>query len=65
MSLEIERTVKLISENPDLFPLSSKKNIRRAVLKKLNTIYYRVQNEDSIEITSFFSNRKNPSKMNF
>ena len=60
LSLEIERTTKLISQNPELFPISDKKKIRKAVLKKLNTIYYRVQDKDNIEILSFFSNRKHP-----
>ena len=62
LSSEIERTSKLISDTPNLFPLSNKKNIRKAVIKKLNTIYYRVKNEENIEIISFFSNRKNPNK---
>lgn len=62
LSSEIERTLILISENPSLFPISSKKNIRKAVIKKLNTIYYRVRNNENIEVISFFSNRKNPNK---
>jgi plasmid stabilization system protein ParE len=60
LSLEIERTTKLISQNPELFPVSNKTKVRKAVLKKLNTIYYRVQNKDNVEILSFFSNRKHP-----
>jgi len=32
-SLEIERTLKLISENPTLFPISNQKNVRRSVIK--------------------------------
>ena len=62
LSSEIERTSKLISDNPSLFPLSNKKNIRKAVIKKLNTVYYRVKNNENIEIISFFSNRRNPNK---
>jgi len=62
LSSEIERTSILISENPSLFPISNKKNVRKAVIKKLNTIYYRVKNNENIEIISFFSNRKNPNK---
>ena len=62
LSNEIERTVKLISINPNLFPLSENRNIRRAVVKKLNTIYYRLKKEEKIEILSFFSNRQNPNK---
>ncbi len=61
LSSEIDRTVNLISVNPNLFP-KSEKNVRRAVLKKLNTIYYREAKENRIEILSFFSNRQNPNK---
>ena len=62
LSNEIERTINLISKNPNLFPQSETKNIRRAVIKKLNTIYYRIKDEKNIEILSFFSNRQHPDK---
>ena len=61
LSSEIDRTINLISTNPNLFP-KSKKNVRRAVLKKLNTIYYRETTDNRIEILSFFSNRQNSNK---
>ena len=62
LSKEIERTIQLISKNPQLFPLSESKNIRRVVVKRLNTIYYRKTKNNSVEILSFFSNRQNPTK---
>jgi len=34
------------------------------VILKLNTMYYRIIDENTIEILSFFSNRKSPSKFN-
>ncbi|WP_439488668.1 type II toxin-antitoxin system RelE/ParE family toxin [Algoriphagus sp.] len=40
--LKIEHTVELISKNPQLFQASSKGNgIRRAVVMRHNTMYYR------------------------
>ncbi|MFD2726928.1 type II toxin-antitoxin system RelE/ParE family toxin [Hyunsoonleella rubra] len=62
LSVEIDKTLKLISKKPDLFPLSDSKKIRRVVIKKFNTMYYR-ENEGRIEILSFFSNRQNPKKI--
>ena len=62
LSSEIERTIKLISENPKLFPLSEKKKIRRVIVKKLNTLYYREVKKSKIEILSFFSNRQDPNR---
>ncbi len=64
LSSEIEKTINLISTNPKLFPKLENRNVRRAVIKKLNTIYNREIENNSIEILSFFSNRKNPVKRN-
>ena len=62
LAFEIEKTLSLISHNPNIFQVSEiKKDIRRAVISKLNTMYYRV-NGETVEILSFFSNRQNPKK---
>ena len=62
LSTAIENTLKLISENPKLFPISERKRIRKVVVKKWNTLYYIEQKNNSIEILSFFSNRQDPAK---
>ena len=62
LSIEIERTIKLISNDPKIFPISNKKKIRKVVVKKLNTLYYRENKENFVEILSFFSNRQNPKR---
>jgi len=63
LSIEIEKTLELISRNPELFPKTRKKrNIRRVVITKHNTLYYR-KNIETIEIVSFFSNSKNTNKL--
>jgi len=62
LSIEIEHTVKLISENHKLFPISDKLKIRKVVIKKLNTLYYREMRENRIEVLSFFLNKQNPNK---
>ncbi len=62
LAIEIEETISLISHNPNLFQSSElKKEIRRAVVAKHNTLYYRIKN-DTVEIISFFSNRQSPKK---
>ena len=62
LAIEIEETLNLLSHNPNLFQKSDiKKEIRRVVVAKHNTLYYRINN-NSIEIISFFSNRQNPKK---
>lgn len=62
LALRIEETLELISNNPNMFQSSDvKKNIRRVVISKYNTMYYRTKGEN-IEILSFFSNRQHPKK---
>ena len=61
LSFELDKTLKLISQNPYLFPASEVKGVRRIVIKKFNTLYYR-EKENYIEILSFFSNRQNTFK---
>ena len=58
---DIDKILSLISNNPKLFPISRRTQIRRAVLGKLNIIYYRELENQSVEIISFFSTRQNPN----
>lgn len=60
LSSELDKTIKLISQNPKLFPISDVKGVRKVVIKKWNTLYYREKN-DFVEIISFFSNRQSPN----
>lgn len=64
LSHEIEKVSYLISRNPHLFAESEeKKGIRKAVIEKYNTMYYRISAEAfAIEILSFYSNRQDPNK---
>ncbi|HEX9825950.1 MAG TPA: type II toxin-antitoxin system RelE/ParE family toxin [Flavobacteriaceae bacterium] len=61
-SAKLDHTIELISKSPEIFSDSyEKKGIRKAVVEKNNNLYYRII-ENSIEIVSLFSNRKNPDK---
>lgn len=63
-SRELENAIKLISDNPTIFQIAiSHQNLRRAVIAKHNTLYYRI-NGGSIEIISLFSHRQNPKNLN-
>lgn len=65
LSREIDNIVYLISINPKLFIESEVKHeVRKAVILKYNTLYYRIK-KNTIEILSFFSNRQNPAKAKF
>lgn len=63
LSVELERVLMLISNNPRMFALSDQTNVRRVPIRKLNMLYYRViEKEKTVQILSFFNNRQNPAK---
>jgi len=62
LSNALDKTLNLISQNPYIFQSSDfKKDIRRAVILSLNSLYYRIKDQD-VEILSFFSNKQKPTK---
>lgn len=57
--------LKAIQNNPKFFPVSHKsKNIRRASVAKLTSIFYLVDGEN-IYLVSITDNRKNPERLKF
>jgi plasmid stabilization system protein ParE len=62
LALEIERVLHYISINPYLFPESTTTQVRRVVLMKYNTMYYRIAGKH-VEVLAFFSNRQNPENL--
>ena len=60
---EIETLLSNISKQPNLFPLVNKKlKVRKCVITKHNTLYYRIK-ENNIEIIRIFDTRQNPKKL--
>jgi plasmid stabilization system protein ParE len=58
----VDNTVEIISRHPEIYPVSNKKRkIRKAVVDKNNTIYYRVV-RDSIQILAVFGTKQDPAK---
>lgn len=58
-----EKTLALISENPQLFPASEiKKGVRRCVISAQTTLYYRFLGE-YVEIITFRGSRMNPKSI--
>jgi plasmid stabilization system protein ParE len=59
----LDKQLKLIEENPYLFAESDKSHgLRKSVLSRQTTIYYRIINYD-IRIISLFDNRQNPQNL--
>jgi len=65
LAVQIESVLGHISVYPKLYPESPRKQgVRREVVSKFNTLYYRVRvKKRQIEIVSFFSNRQDPKKL--
>jgi plasmid stabilization system protein ParE len=61
----ITSSLSQISINPKQFPLIYKsKKIRKCVLTKHNTLFYR-DRKDSVDILRIFDNRQDPKKLLF
>jgi plasmid stabilization system protein ParE len=59
-----EKIIFQISINPKMYPLFNKKrNIRRCVISKQTSMYYRIAKE-TVEIVSYRSNLMNPDTLN-
>ncbi|MBK9165776.1 MAG: type II toxin-antitoxin system RelE/ParE family toxin [Acidobacteria bacterium] len=61
----VESTLSHITRNPLMYPETAQAGgIRRAVVLRFNTLYYRVNyDEQIIEVLSFFSNRQDPASL--
>jgi len=59
----LDKQLRLIEYNPYLFAESDKSNgLRKSVLSRQTTIYYRIINFE-IQIVTLFDNRQNPNKL--
>jgi len=59
----LDQQINAIQLNPELFPTSlTSTRLRKSVLSKQTTIYYRIDN-DEIRIVTLFDNRQNPKRL--
>ena len=60
----VDTVISTIQASPQLFPTSSDfKKVRRCVVTKHTTLYYRIIN-DKIQLITLFDSRHNPEKRN-
>jgi plasmid stabilization system protein ParE len=60
---KFEKTLELISKNPQLFsPSVKRKNVRKCVFSKQTSIYYKIENS-KVYLIALFDNRKNPKQL--
>ncbi|RRO13427.1 type II toxin-antitoxin system RelE/ParE family toxin [Flavobacteriaceae bacterium 14752] len=61
--IKLDSSIELIMSQPEIFPKSKKgKGIRKCVITKQTTLYYRY-NSNQINIVTIFDNRQNPNKL--
>lgn len=62
---DLDQSIKQIVRKPKLFPIIHKKlNVRKLVLTKHNTLFYR-ETKLTIEIVRVFDSRQDPKKLIF
>lgn len=62
---EINSALKKISKMPEMFPMSNYRNVRKCVIRKQITIFYKINSEGKIEIVRVWNNKQNPEKLKF
>lgn len=61
-SVELDRCIKIISQNPEAFPNSNvKPQLRKVVINKQNTLYYSVVG-NTVKLVNIFDTRQDPKK---
>ena len=62
---EVESLLIQITDNPEMFIASrKKKNVRKALITKHNTLYYRIKPRNKeLELITFWDNRQDPKKI--
>jgi len=62
-SSELDRCIEIIRKSPETFPKSSKKpSLRKVVVTKHNTLYYKVEGK-LIKLIVIFDTRQDPKKL--
>ncbi|MGM0636567.1 MAG: type II toxin-antitoxin system RelE/ParE family toxin [Bacteroidota bacterium] len=61
---KLDHNIEIIRNQPEVFPESKKgKKLRRCVITKQTTLYYRF-NSKRINVVTIFDTRQNPNKLN-
>jgi plasmid stabilization system protein ParE len=59
---EVEYCLKLVTKNPQTFPLSDYKEIRYVVIIPNITLFFKIKNETEIIVVRIWNNKKNKSR---
>ncbi len=60
---KLDKQLEILKRTPETFMFSNdSKQVRRTIVAKLTSIYYRIE-ENEVKIISIFDNRQNPEKL--
>ena len=64
---EVESLLTKIANNPEMFQASGKKkNVRKGLITKHNTLYYRIKpRKKELELITFWDSRQDPGKLRY
>jgi hypothetical protein len=62
----VDDVIQKIKQNPFLFPLYEyQNNIRKAIINKSIILYYRIVDDTTIELLTFWNTNRNPKDLRF
>lgn len=61
----VEQVLNYLQKNPEMYSHSKSHNSYRAVLTQQTTLVYRLKEESTIELITFWDNRQDPKKLNY
>lgn len=61
---KIDQTIVHLALNPEIGTVSKKKSVRKLVISKQTSVYYKIIHGD-IYLITLFDNRQNPNKLKF
>jgi plasmid stabilization system protein ParE len=59
---DVEAVIGLINQHPELYPLTEYLGIRRALVRKQITLFYRIKGNE-IQLIRFWNNYQDPKKL--
>ncbi|NOS56412.1 MAG: type II toxin-antitoxin system RelE/ParE family toxin [Cyclobacteriaceae bacterium] len=59
---DVDAVISLIVSRPELFPLTDYRGIRKAVVRKQITLFYKIS-DNSIQLIRFWNNYQDPSRL--
>ncbi len=60
---DVNTNLNLIKNNPEIFALTEYRNVRSVLIVKQIRLFYRISNNNTIELIRFWNNYQNPDNL--